>query len=108
MGAPEAAWRQKGRIIIWNLKLKAAGLSSVVLLVVLCLFAIEVTSCGLQSCVADMEQLAVAWHVIQQLFAASEGTLAGASLGGLSSILTPSTLNRFLNLLTGTPMSVTT
>jgi hypothetical protein len=42
-----------------------------------------------------MEQLSVVWHDIQQLVAASEGQLAGASLGGLSAILTSATLNRF-------------
>jgi hypothetical protein len=41
-----------------------------------------------------MEQLSVVWHDIQQLVAASEGSPAGASLGGLSAILTTSTLNR--------------
>jgi hypothetical protein len=55
-----------------------------------------------------MEQLAIVWHDIQQLLAASEGLLAGVSLGGLSSILTPATLNRFLVPLPFTPMPAIT
>jgi hypothetical protein len=61
-----------------------------------------------QSCVADIEQLVVVWHDIHQLVAASEGSSAGASLGGLSAILTPSTLNRFAPLLSWALLSCPT
>ena len=52
----------------------------------------------MQPCAADMDQLSVIWHDMQQLVAASEGSLAGAGLGGLSAILTSATLNRFSHL----------
>ena len=57
------------------------------------------TSFRMQGCPADMEQLSIVWHDIQQLVAGSEGSLAGASLGGLSALLMSSALNRSVDLL---------
>jgi hypothetical protein len=55
------------------------------------LYASCLTPLYMQPCTADIEQLAVVWHDIQQLVTASEGSL---SLGGLSAILMTSALNR--------------